>query len=238
MISTALANSKILAGFLGYEAKRKRLLKKAPAGALRDFLSVPLPDLATPIDKVEILSVDFETTGLDATQDKLLSVGFVTLKCQQISLKTSYHQIIKAKAQLEESNVIIHHITDSQKEQGQALATVVESLLKALAGKVMLVHFARIERQFLTEACYELYGMAPVFPMIDTLVLAKRRLDKRDVAYDPSELRLSNLRHKFELPEHHAHNALYDAIATGELFMAQMSKANKDGKTILKDVLL
>jgi len=238
MISTALANSKILAGFLGYEAKRKRLLKKAPAGALRDFLSVPLPDLATPIDKVEILSVDFETTGLDATQDKLLSVGFVTLKYQQISLKTSYHQIIKAKAQLEESNVIIHHITDSQKEQGQALATVVESLLKALAGKVMLVHFARIERQFLTEACYELYGMAPVFPMIDTLVLAKRRLDKRDVAYDPSELRLSNLRHKFELPEHHAHNALYDAIATGELFMAQMSKANKDGKTILKDVLL
>jgi len=238
MISTALANSKILAGFLGYEAKRKRLLKKAPAGALRDFLSVPLPDLATPIDKVEILSVDFETTGLDATQDKLLSVGFVTLKYQQISLKTSYHQIIKAKAQLEESNVIIHHITDSQKEQGQALATVVESLLKALAGKVMLVHFARIERQFLTEACYELYGMAPVFPMIDTLVLAKRRLDKRDVAYDPSELRLSNLRHKFELPEHHAHNALYDAIATGELFMAQMSKANKDGKTMLKDVLL
>ena len=238
MISTALANSKILAGFLGYEAKRKRLLKKAPAGALRDFLSVPLPDLATPIDKVEILSVDFETTGLDATQDKLLSVGFVTLKYQQISLKTSYHQIIKAKAQLEESNVIIHHITDSQKEQGQALATVVESLLKALAGKVMLVHFARIERQFLTEACYELYGMAPVFPMIDTLVLAKRRLDKRYVAYDPSELRLSNLRHKFELPEHHAHNALYDAIATGELFMAQMSKANKDGKTTLKDVLL
>ena len=115
---------------------------------------------------------------------------------------------------------------------------MVETLLKALAGKVMLVHFARIERQFLTEACNELYGMAPIFPMIDTLALAKRRLDKRDVSYDPSELRLTNLRNNFQLPVHHEHNALNDAIATAELFMAQMSKANKDGKTTLKDVLL
>ena len=74
--------------------------------------------------------------------------------------------------------------------------------------------------------------------MIDTLALEKRHLDQRDVAYDPSELRLSNLRRKFELPEHHAHNALCDAIATAELFMAQMSKANKDGKILLRDVVL
>jgi len=238
MPSSTLANSPVFNWLLGYEAKRKSLLKKAPAGALRDFLSVPLPTVNTPIDNVDILAVDFETTGLDAKQDKLLSVGFITLKKQQLSLKTSYHQIIKTQQQLEESNVIIHHITDSQKEQGQALATVVEALLKALAGKVMLVHFARIEKQFLTEACLELYGMAPAFPMIDTLALAKRRLDKRDVAYDPSELRLTNLRHNFKLPEHHAHNALNDAIATAELFMAQMSKTNKDGKTTLQDVLL
>ncbi len=238
MPSSTLTNSPLLSWLVGYESKRKQLLKKAPEGALRDFLSVPLPDLKTPIDKVNILAVDFETTGLDAKQDKLLSVGFVALKQQQISLNSSYHQIIKTKEQLQESNVIIHHITDSQKEQGKALATVVETLLQALAGKVMLVHFARIEKQFLTQACLELYGMAPVFPMIDTLALAKRRLDKRDVAYDPSELRLTNLRQNFKLPDHHAHNALNDAIATAELFMAQMSKANKDGKVILKDVLL
>jgi len=238
MPSSTIANSPIFSWLVGYEAKRKSLLKKAPAGPLHDYLSVPLPTLNTPIDKVKVLAVDFETTGLDARQDKLLSVGFVTLKQQQISLKSSYHQIIKTKAQLEESNVIIHHITDSQKEQGQALAMVVEALLKELAGSVMLVHFARIEKQFLTQACLELYGMAPTFPIIDTLALAKRRLDKRDVAYDPSELRLTSLRQKYKLPEHHAHNALNDAIATAELFMAQMSKANRDSKLTLKDVLL
>jgi len=223
---------------IGYEAKRQRLLKKAPSGPLKDFLAVPFPALNTPINKLPILAVDFETTGLNAQTDKLLSVGFVAIENEQIKLSSCYHQIIKTKAQLEESNVIIHQITDSQKEQGQPLHFVVEQLLKALAGKVMLVHFARIERQFLQQACFELYGLVPDFPIIDTMVIAKRQLDKRDVAYDPSELRLANLRHKYQLPDHHGHNALNDAIATAELLLAQIgNKANAD-KIQLKGLIL
>ncbi len=223
---------------VGYEAKRKKLLKKVPNGPLHDFLSVPFPSLDTPIDQLPILAVDFETTGLDANIDKLLSVGFVLLEQEQIKLNSSYHQIINTKAQLEESNVIIHQITDDQKEQGQPLHKVVEQLLKALAGKVMLVHFARIERQFLQQACLELYGLAPDFPMIDTLVIAKRQLDKRDVAYDPSELRLSSLRNQYQLPDHHGHDALNDAVATAELLLAQMASKNSTDKVLLKDIIL
>ncbi|GAA6171368.1 3'-5' exonuclease [Colwellia sp. KU-HH00111] len=222
----------------GYEAKRKRLLKKAPAGPLKDFLSVPFPPLDTPISELPILAVDFETTGLDAKADKLLSVGFVALTHEQIQLSSCYHQIINTRVKLEESNVIIHQITDTQKEQGQPLHLVVEQLLSALAGKVMLVHFARIERQFLQQACLELYGLIPDFPMIDTLVIAKRQLDKRDVAYDPSELRLSKLRHRFQLPDHHGHNALNDAIATAELLLAQINNKPKADKIQLKDLIL
>ena len=110
---------------VGYEAKRKRLLKKVPSGPLHDFLSVPFPSLDTPLSELPILAVDFETTGLDAKADKLLSVGFVTLAQQQIQLKSSYHQIIKAKTRLEASNVIIHQITDDQKDQGKPLNVVV-----------------------------------------------------------------------------------------------------------------
>ncbi len=223
---------------IGYEAKRKRLFKKAPKGALKDFLSVPFPHLDTSINDLPILAVDFETTGLNAKTDKLLSVGFVVIETEQIKLNSCYHQIIKTKVKLEESNVIIHQITDAQKEQGQPLSIVIEQLLKALSGKVMLVHFARIERQFLQQACYELYGLAPDFPMIDTLVVAKRQLDKRDVAYDPSELRLSNLRRKYQLPDHHGHNALNDAIATAELLLAQINSKPKTDNVQLGDLIL
>ena len=175
---------------------------------------------------------------MDAVNDKLLSVGFIGIKQQQISLKNSYHQIIKTTEDLSADNVIIHQITDQQKEQGAPLKEVVESLLNTLAGKVMLVHFARIERQFLQQACLALYGIAPPFPIIDTLMVAKRQLDKKHVVYDPSELRLSALRHKQGLPNHFAHNALNDAIATAELLMAQVSNMENSNQLKLQDLLL
>lgn len=220
-------------GLLGYEARRKRLLKKVPRGALYDFLSVPFPSTDTYLSELSILSVDFETTGLNAMTDKLLSVGFVSIDKRHIKLGSCYHQIINTKHRLDANNVIIHHITDQQKSQGKSLRVVVEALLKALAGKVMLVHFAQIEKQFLKQACLELYGVSPPLMILDTLAMAKRKLDRRDIAYDPQELRLSALRHKHGLPNHFAHNALNDAIATAELLLVQQ----KIAATRLKDLL-
>lgn len=231
-------NHPLFSWLIGYEAQRKRALTKVPKGPLKDFLSVPLPAPDTPFSDIDILSVDFETTGLNAINDKLLSVGFIELKHQQIKLNTSYHQIIKTEHALKAENVIIHQITDQQKERGIQLKNVVAKLLEALAGKIMLVHFARIEKQFLQQACLELYGMVVPFPMIDTLVLAKRQLDKKDIAYDPSELRLSALRNKYQLPEHFAHNALNDAIATAELLMAHIAHLPQHEDIRLQELLL
>lgn len=221
---------------LGYEIARKRDFLQAAPGPLKDFLSVPYPSVTSVLSKTNLLALDFETTGLNAVQDKLLSVGCVDLSHQQIELGSSYHQIIDTKQKLNDENVAIHQITEQQQRQGQSLETVVEQLLAKLAGKVMLVHYATIEREFLQQACLELYGLAPTFPIIDTLVIAKRRLDKRDVAYDPSELRLGALRNHYELPNYFAHNALNDAIATAELFLAQT--CHLPPNTQLKQVLL
>ncbi|WP_370459608.1 exonuclease domain-containing protein [Paraglaciecola sp. L3A3] len=223
----------MLDNLFGFEARRKRLLKKVTNGPLYDYLSVPFPSKETCLSDLPILSVDFETTGLNAVTDKLLSVGFVRIDKRQIKLKSCYHQIIDTKDRLAAENVIIHQITDQQKSQGKPLRVVVEALLDEMAGRVMLVHFARIETQFLKQACLELYGVAPPFMVLDTLAIAKRKLDQRDIAYDPQELRLPALRHKHHLPNYFAHNALNDAVATAELFLAQQ----KIAAIRLKDLL-
>jgi DNA polymerase-3 subunit epsilon len=222
---------------IGIDARRKRLLKKAPAGPLRDFLAVPFPDPSTPLDKTPILAVDFETTGLDAVKDQILSIGFIEMENCEILVSSAYHQVINTRGNLDEKNVIIHQITDSHKSTGEALNTAVEALLQALAGKVMLVHFGRIEKTFLTAACRELYGLAPIFPMIDTLFMAKRRMDMRTAGYDPSELRLFQLRDHHGLPAYSAHNALSDALATAELFLVETALMNRKKSPPLKAVV-
>lgn len=226
----------MFSSFFSLNAKRERQLRKAPTGPIKEFLSVPFPDPQTSIEDTPILALDFETTGLDRVKDQLLSIGYVDMIGGFIKLSTAEHFIIKCQQKLQSDNVVIHQITEHEKLQGIELQVAIERLLNALAGKVMLAHFARIEIEFLSEACRQLYGFVPVFPVIDTLVIAKRRMDMRQIDYDPSELRLPNLRESFDLPSHYAHNALNDAIATAELLLAEMASHQGQYKN-LKSIL-
>ena len=79
--------------------------------------------------------------------------------------------------------------------------------------------------------------MAPIFPVIDTLALAKKRHDRCSQAYAPSTLYLTNLRAEYGLPRYSAHNALNDAIATAELFMAKVQHSELKGHTKLKSLI-
>ena len=223
--------------FFSLETQRKRLLTKAPEGPLKQYLSVPIINLEQPIMNSDILAVDFETTGLNAKQDNILSIGYVELAGSKIRLDSCYHQIVAAHCELEDDNVTIHNITDKEKASGRPLASVVEDLLAALAGKTMLVHYAQIEKTFLEQACIKLYGMAPIFPVIDTLALAKKRHDRCSQSYAPSRLHLTNLRAEYGLPRYSAHNALNDAIATAELFMAKVQHSELKGHTKLKSLI-
>lgn len=224
--------------FFSLEARRKRLLRKAPEGPLKQFLSVPIVNLTTSIAQCDILAVDFETTGLNAKKNAIISVGYVTLSGNQIRLDSCYHEIIAADGDLDAGNVAIHKITDQVKAGGIPLARVIEELLAALAGKIMLVHFAHIEKTFLEQACLKLYGMAPVFPIIDTFALAKRRYDRCHEIYAPSCLHLFNLRQEYGLPHHRAHNALNDAIATAELFIVKVQHLPLREDTPVKTMII
>ena len=189
--------------WFGYEAKRKRLLAKAPPGPLRDYLSVPFPNPKTALNKTPILAMDFETTGLNAKTDQILSVGHITIDSFEILLSSAYHQVICTQGELKEEGVIIHQ-----------------------------------EKNFLQYTCKKLYGLAPVFPIIDTLMIARKRLDQRTSLYSPNDLRLFNLRESHELPRYKAHNALSDALATAELFLAEIEYKQPKNSPPLKSVLI
>lgn len=207
---------------LGPDAQRKRLLSKASPGPLKDFLSVPFPSRDDDIYSVPIVSVDFETTGLNSKMDRILSIGRVELSGGAVLLDTAAHTVIQPDTTLSEDNVVIHRITDDAAAFGKPFEASIAALLDTLAGKVMLAHHAVIEQGFLQQACKRLYGLAPVLPVIDTLSLARKWLARRNKEAGQGELRLYALRERYGLPRYKAHNALSDALATAELFLAQV----------------
>jgi len=204
------------------EIRRKKMFKHAPEGPLKIYLSAPLPDYRSNIYSAPLLALDFETTGLNASEDSILSVGTIAIDGGEIRLSTASHQLVKSSAALVEDNVVIHKITDDVSLTGEELEVAIGALLQRLAGNVMLVHHAKIEISFLKEACKKLYGINPEFPVIDTLNLARQWYANRNKEISPNDLRLLPLRDQYGLPCYTAHDALSDALATAELFLAQV----------------
>jgi DNA polymerase III subunit epsilon len=201
--------------------RRRRLLRKAPPGPMRDYLATPFPKASTDWRGVEFLALDLETTGLDQRRDAVLSVGHVTLRVGHIELASAEHRLVRIAGEVPEASAIIHQITDDQAAQGEDLEAVLAKLLATLAGKVMIAHHARVETGFIGAACRRVYGVGLVVPVVDTMRLAQRWFDQRHIDYKGSDLRLHALSERYNLPRYAAHNALFDALAAAELFLAQ-----------------
>ncbi|MEW8540259.1 MAG: exonuclease domain-containing protein [Candidatus Thiodiazotropha endolucinida] len=199
-------------------------MAKAEPGILHDYLSTPLTAKTTQCQQLSIVSLDLETTGLDPHKDKILSFGLVEMNHMTIKLETARHQLITIDEEIPEESAVIHQITDDQAATGVSIHDALQELLHHMAGKVMLVHYSAIEQRFISAACEKLFGAPFVIPIIDTLVLAQRIFEHRNHTIQPGDLRLFNLRPRYNLPNYKAHNALSDAVATAELFLAMASE--------------
>ncbi|MES9830362.1 MAG: exonuclease domain-containing protein [Candidatus Thiodiazotropha sp.] len=199
-------------------------MAKAEPGILHDYLSTPLTSKTTQCEQLSIVSLDLETTGLDPNKDKILSFGLVEMRHMTIKLETARHQLITIDEEIPEESAVIHQITDDQAATGVSIQDALRELLQHMAGKVMLVHYSAIEQKFISAACEKLFGAPFVIPIIDTLVLAQRIFEHRNHTIQPGDLRLFNLRPRYNLPNYKAHNALSDAVATAELFLAMASE--------------
>ena len=227
----------MLDGLWGFNQKRNVAYAGATTEIMRDFLSRPFPKMSSYWDEIEIVSLDFETSGLSPQKDQILSFGLVSIDQGLIHLNTARHELIKNSKPIPEESAVIHHITDDQAGTGHPLKEILPELLQKLSGKVLLAHFNRIEISFLEAACKRLYGSPFIIPCIDTLNLAERVFLRRNHAVQPSRLRLFHLREDFGLPKYRAHNALNDALTTAELFLALEGEITPKGPTRLKDLL-
>jgi DNA polymerase III subunit epsilon len=228
------------------ESRRTRSLRAAPPGALRDYLSVPFPPGRSDCRSARFTALDLETTGLDPDSDEIVSVGWVCLTGTRIDLSTAGHLLVQPTREMPETSAILHRITDDMARHGLPLRTALARVLGVLAGSVLVAHNAAFELQFLTAACASVFGGRFLIPAVDTLELAGRAMRWRDAGWESgagaalrvsrggASLRLDALRRSYNLPRYPAHDALSDALAVAELFLAQLARSGTKGVPLRK----
>jgi DNA polymerase-3 subunit epsilon len=190
---------------------------------------------------VEFLALDVETTGLDPRTDHLLSVGWVPVVGREIVLAGACELTIRPPDDVDVgASATFHRLTDDQVSDAAPLSEVLPRLLDALHGRVLLAHHAPLELGFLAEATLAAYGARPAVTAVDTLALQHRLLPAHHAHHPDTDgsLRLDAVRRTYGLPRYTAHHALTDALAAGELLLAQVAELERrlGREAVLRDL--
>lgn len=220
------------------ETARRKAVRRLGAGdtPLHAYLAAPWPDPAARLGDVPFLAVDLETTGLHPRQDSVLSIGWLPIDGLRVDLSQARRFVIRAGVGVGQS-AAIHGLTDDEVAAGMPLDEVLPIVLAALRGRVLVAHYTDIEERFLSAACERVYGARMPVCRVDTLELHRRLIVGWGETPLPLSLRLWTARQRYGLPVYKAHDALLDALACAELFLAQVAELQDRGPLTLAKVM-
>ncbi|MHB0776139.1 3'-5' exonuclease [Halomonas sp. WWR20] len=199
--------------------------------SLKRFFGADTLAADTPIGETPMVAMDMETTGLDEQRHAIVSLGLVPFTLQRIALAQRRYWIVRPSRSLSEESIKFHRITHSKIAEAPDLDAILDDMLEALAGRLVVVHYRHIERPFLDAAIKARRGEGALFPVIDTMSLEARRHRqsmwarfRRWTGRPPASIRLNDSRLRYGLPAYQGHHALIDALATAELLQAQIAR--------------
>ncbi len=203
------------------------------------LLHQPLPAPGARVSELEIIALDFETTGLDMQRDNVIAAGWVLVRGDRIVMASAREvRVCNGGVDGVGQSAVIHGITDSDLDDADSLEAMLEHLLPDLAGRAIVAHAVSIERGFLAALLRPMGGVPLPNPFIDTMSLERRLLEGSggSVREMHGDLTLDACRARRQLPDHQRHSAGADAVACAELLLAQIDQLGGAAKVKLRDL--
>jgi DNA polymerase-3 subunit epsilon len=219
--------------------------RRAQPAWLQAYVAGPWPARQLPWREAHYCVLDVETSGLDPRRDELLAVGLVEIEAGRVRLDRAWHSLIRPPEGflVAAASIRIHQLTRAELAAAPPPAEVLPALLERLRGCVLVVHVAQIDVRFLNRALKLAYGEKLRGPKIDTARLAMTLHHHAQILGEARHdmpapaIHLRALAERFGLPVHPQHNALSDAITTAQLFLAQATHLQLQGRTTLGGLL-
>jgi DNA polymerase-3 subunit epsilon len=187
--------------------------------------------------------LDVETTGLNPRRDAILSIGLVEIEQGRILLERAWYALVQPPPHITvpADSIRIHRLFRGDVAAAPTLEQILPELLERLMGRVLVVHFAQIDVDFLNRALHQLWRTKLRGPALDTMRIAQalyhqeRWLTGHDGMQSVTNLR--ELAERANLPIHNEHHALSDAITTAQLFLTQATRLERRGEGLLLHLL-
>ncbi len=181
------------------------------------------PALDVPWREVEYVVVDVETTGLDLRRDVVISFGSVLVRAGRLCWGTRTYLPIRPERAISESAMRVHGLRQQDLESAPLIGEVADELHEQFRGRVLVAHAAWVEQAFLGPLVPGMRRGQP--PAVDTAALLRATgLALSGTGHEPD---VEDIATSLGLCVHTPHHALGDAVTTGEVFLATVSRLER-----------
>ncbi|NJN16047.1 MAG: 3'-5' exonuclease [Oscillochloris sp.] len=220
------------------------LRRPQPPEFVRTYSAGSWPPPDTPWREVPYVVLDVETSGLNARRDALLAIGLVEINAGRVCLDRTWYSLVRPPDGLlvAANSIRIHGLLRSELAEAPPITDVLPLLLERLRGRVLVVHVASIDIDFINKALRP-YGGRLCGPIIDTARIAltmhynARMIGEANHDETEPAIQLRTLATSYGLPVYGQHNALNDALTTAQLLLAQISRLEQRHPIDLKRLL-
>lgn len=195
---------------------------------VKSFNSKPLANLR----ETRFVVFDTETTGLNTSTDRILSIGAVSIIGNKIKITDSLELFISSKT-FHPSTVKIHGILKSGKEEKLPEEKAIPLFLKYLNHSIIIAHHAAFDIEMINQSLFRL-GL----PNLKNKVLDTGILYKKLNGVEHRHYGLDELCEAFKVPLHDRHNAMGDALITAQVFLKMIARMRKERSVTLGDLFI
>lgn len=193
--------------------------------AVRAYKAEKPPSGTTPWREARYAVVDLETTGLDPKRDEIVSFASIPIQEARVIVGETRAILVRPSQMPEAKTIRIHGLRPVDLADAPPLPDVLDLILEALTGRLLVAHAAWVERGFLA-AALKPAGLRIGEPVLDTAALGRHVLGSEDLG-EGEAVPLSETARTLGLPVHSPHVAEGDALTAAQVFLALATRLDR-----------
>jgi DNA polymerase-3 subunit epsilon len=167
-----------------------------------------------PLEELEYVVFDLETTGFDPASDEILSIGAVRMRGAEVLPDQSFYRLVRTSRQIPPVVQALTGITEQMaSSDGVQLIDALHDFLAFTGSRLLIAHASGHDKPFLTTALWRTSRAQWTHRILDTLLIARWLTPGAHDGYP-----LDRLLAEAQIPVSTRHHALQDAIMTGKLW--------------------
>ncbi|MHB9145912.1 MAG: PolC-type DNA polymerase III [Symbiobacteriia bacterium] len=175
---------------------------------------------ATPLDDVEYVVVDIETTGLSPVTEEVIELGAVRVKGGQVAER--FQAFVRPTKAISPKIQELTGITPDMVADAAGPEAVLERFREFLGDAVFVAHNAQFDSSFLDFHLRRLFGQGLTNPVLDTLWLSRSTLTHLRTH------KLDAVAKELSVALEHHHRALDDAETAAGILIKLLARGRQD----------